>query len=250
MFAECSLVLVYIDDHLCKLNIDVRLSKEIMTSLTKRCVAEFAGTLTLVAVVVGSGIMGTNLTHDTAVALLVNMFSTVFALGLLVYLLGPISGAHFNPIVTTAFWMRKSLNTVDTVMYTVAQIIGAIAGALLANSMFDLNPFQTSTHVRSSAGLWIGEVVASAGLVAVIFTLVDRGTTNIIPIAAPVWIGSAYLFTSSTSFANPAVTIGRIFSNTFAGIAPASVGAFVVAQFFGAAIGIGIAKSLTIAKEL
>ncbi len=215
-----------------------------MKSLVKSTAAEFFGTAILVMVVVGSGIMGTNLSPDTGVALLINMFSTVLALGLLIFILGPLSGAHFNPIVTFVFLLRRTIEPKTALSYVAAQIAGAIAGAVVANAMFDLNAIQKSTHVRSSLGLWLGEVVASAGLIIVIFTLIDRQISHLIPIAVPVWIGSAYLFTSSTSFANPAVTIGRIFSDTFAGIASASVLGFIIAQLIGALLGAAITTTL------
>ena len=216
-----------------------------MNRLLRKLGAELSGTAVLVAVVVGSGIMGTALSPDTGIALLINMFSTVSALGLLIFLLGPLSGAHFNPVVSLVMLWRRAISFPHAAFYTVAQVIGGILGALLANAMFDQKVVQTSTHVRSSSGLFIGEIVATAGLVTIIVTLIDRTQATLIPIAVPAWIASAYLFTSSTSFANPAVTIGRIFSNTFAGIAPASVATFVLCQCAGAALGIVISKTLT-----
>ena len=215
-----------------------------MSALKNRSIAEFAGTGMLVLVSAGSGIMGTALSADVGIALFIDMIATVFALGLLILLLGPISGAHLNPIVTAVFAWRKAISLREAISYGVFQILGAITGAILANVMFDQNAFQTSTHTRSSVGLWIGEIIASAGLVIVIFTLIDRKSAHLISIAAPVWIGSAYFFTSSTSFANPAVTIGRVFTNTFTGIAPSSVAGYVIAQFIGAAIGALLVRAL------
>lgn len=216
-----------------------------MTLVFRKLCAEFFGTAILVAIVVGSGIMGTNLTQDTAVALLINAISTGLGLGLLIWLWGPISGAHFNPAVTLIERIHNRIGTSIAALYIVAQIAGAIAGALLANAMFDLQIIQTSTHDRVSAGTFIGEIVATAGLIVVINIFINRSLPALIPIAVPVWIMSAYFFTSSTSFANPAVTIGRIFSNTFAGIAPGSVLAFIAAQIIGAILGLVIAQQNT-----
>jgi glycerol uptake facilitator-like aquaporin len=207
--------------------------------------AEFAGTATLVAVVVGSGIMGTNLSSDSGVALLINAFSTVFALGLLILVVGPISGAHFNPVVSITQWLGKNLSGMQAFAYIVAQVFGAIFGAILANLMFNLGAISIATHQRTSAGTIIGEVLATAGLIVVIGVLSHRGQESLMPVAVPAWIGSAYFFTSSTSFANPAVTVGRIFSNTFAGIAPDSVAPFILAQLVGALIGFAIVKGIT-----
>ena len=216
-----------------------------MQSNLKKTVVEFVGTAILVCVVVGSGIMGTNLSNDNAVSLLVNAISTIFALALLILLLGPVSGAHFNPAVTLVQLFSKRVNLVTAVGYSIAQILGAISGALVANSMFNLSLIQISTNSRVSTGTLIGEVIATAGLVALIQILLQRKQDALIAVSVAAWIGSAYLFTSSTSFANPAVTIGRIFSDTFAGIAPASVLPFIAAQLLGAAVGFGAAKALT-----
>jgi glycerol uptake facilitator-like aquaporin len=216
-----------------------------MQSNLKKTVVEFVGTAILVCVVVGSGIMGTNLSNDNAVSLLVNAISTIFVLALLILLLGPVSGAHFNPAVTLVQLFSKRVNLVTAVGYSIAQILGAISGALVANSMFNLSLIQISTNSRVSTGTLIGEVIATAGLVALIQILLQRKQDALIAVSVAAWIGSAYLFTSSTSFANPAVTIGRIFSDTFAGIAPASVLPFIAAQLLGAAIGFVAAKALT-----
>jgi glycerol uptake facilitator-like aquaporin len=215
-----------------------------MQSNLKKTVVEFVGTAILVCVVVGSGIMGTNLSNDNAVSLLVNAISTIFVLALLILLLGPVSGAHFNPAVTLVQLFSKRVNLVTAVGYSIAQILGAISGALVANSMFNLSLIQISTNSRVSAGTLIGEVIATAGLVALIQILLQRKQDALIAVSVAGWIGSAYFFTSSTSFANPAVTIGRIFSDTFAGIAPASALPFIAAQLLGAAIGFVAAKAL------
>ena len=214
-------------------------------NLLGQTAAEFFGTATLVCVVVGSGIMGTNLSHDLGIALLINTISTIFALALLILTLGPISGAHFNPAVTLVLVVTKQQKPTDALAYIPAQIAGAIVGSLLANLMYDLPAAQISTHARVSTGTLIGELLATAGLIAVIGILSRRGQSHLIAVAVAAWIGSAYFFTSSTSFANPAVTLGRIFSNTFAGIAPESVVPFIAAQLVGAALGILLVRAAT-----
>jgi glycerol uptake facilitator-like aquaporin len=216
-----------------------------MAKLFGKAVAEFSGTALLVSVVVGSGIMGTNLSQDAGVALLINAFSTIFALALLILVLGPISGAHFNPAVSVVQLFSRQQPIAETLTYIVAQIAGAISGAILANAMFDLPAIQFSTHDRVSSGMLIGEFVATAGLVALIGILSSRDQGKYISVAVAAWIGSAYFFTSSTSFANPAVTIGRVFTDTFAGISAASVLPFIAAQLVGAAIGLAISKGIS-----
>jgi glycerol uptake facilitator-like aquaporin len=209
-----------------------------------KVLAEFVGTGLLVAVVVGSGIVGSSLSQDAGVALLINAFSTVFALALLIYVVGPISGAHFNPAVTIVELATKKLAASQALLYIAAQILGAIGGSILANVMFNQAAIQFSTHARISTGTFIGEVLAPAGLLVVIGVLSHRGQVAIIPVAVAGWIGSAYFFTSSTSFANPAVTIGRVFTNTFAGIAPDSVMPFIAAQLIGALIGMLVVRGV------
>lgn len=215
-----------------------------MPSLLTKAVAEFAGTALLVCIVVGSGIMGTNLSTDMAVALLVNTASTVFGLALLIMVLGPVSGAHFNPAVTLVMLAKKSVSTKQVLAYIPAQVLGAVTGAIGANIMFDQAAFQVSDKARITQGTFLGEVIATAGLIIVILILVARKNDTHVAIAVAAWIGSAYFFTSSTSFANPAVTVGRVFSDSFAGIDPASVAPFVLAQLIGAAIGFFLAKPL------
>jgi glycerol uptake facilitator-like aquaporin len=218
--------------------------------LTRRLVAEFLGTGLLVAVVVGSGIAAQKLSPtDTGLQLLQNSLTTVFGLGVLILLFGPVSGAHFNPVVSAVDWAigrrtHTGLSGRDVIAYTVAQILGGIGGALLANLMFGLAAAQISQHVRAAPGLWLGELVATAGLIAVILTLARTGRAPLSAAAVAAWIGAAYWFTSSTSFANPAVTIARMFSDTFAGIAPTSVPMFIVFQILGAALGAGLAVFL------
>jgi glycerol uptake facilitator-like aquaporin len=213
--------------------------------ILRKWLAEYIGTATLVCVVVGSGIMGTNLSKDSGVALLINALSTIFALALLILIIAPISGAHFNPAVSLVQVIRREMNASEFAAFVSAQIAGAITGAIVANVMFDLQAIQISTNERVSTGTLIGEVIATAGLITVIFVLVARSQDKLIPVAVAAWIGSAYLFTSSTSFANPAVTIGRVFSDTFAGINPGSVLPFIIAQLVGAILGIAIVKGVT-----
>ena len=216
-----------------------------MIKILRKWLAEYIGTATLVCVVVGSGIMGTNLSKDSGVALLINAFSTIFALALLILIIAPISGAHFNPAVSLVQVLRHEMNAVEFLSFISAQIAGAISGAIIANVMFDLEAIQISTNERVSTGTLVGEVIATAGLITVIFVLVARAQDKLIPVAVAAWIGSAYFFTSSTSFANPAVTIGRVFSDTFAGINPASVLPFIIAQLIGAMLGVALVKGVT-----
>ena len=216
-----------------------------MINILRKWLAEYIGTATLVCVVVGSGIMGTNLSKDSGVALLINAFSTIFALALLILIIAPISGAHFNPAVSLVQVLRREMNAVEFLSFISAQIAGAISGAIIANVMFDLEAIQISTNERVSTGTLVGEVIATAGLITVIFVLVARSQDKLIPLAVAAWIGSAYFFTSSTSFANPAVTIGRVFSDTFAGINPASVLPFIIAQLIGAMLGVALVKGVT-----
>ena len=216
-----------------------------MRTTIGKSIAEFFGTALLVCVVIGSGIMGTNLSQDAGIALIINTFSTIFALVLLIFVLAPVSGAHFNPVVSLVQLFSKSQKVSETLSYIVAQIAGAISGAVLANIMFSQEALQVSTRVREGFGLLIGEVIATAGLVALIGILSKRNQGNLIPLAVAGWIGSAYFFTSSTSFANPAVTIGRVFSNTFAGIEPGSVLPFIAAQLVGAALGMLAVRAVT-----
>jgi len=210
-----------------------------------KLVSEFVGMALLACVVVGSGIMGTNLSPDAGVALLINTVSTIFALAILILILGPISGAHFNPAVTLVSLFNKSMQAKDAIAYIAVQIVGAITGAIVANAMFDLAVIQISGTERITVGKLIGEVIATAGLITVIGVLVARAQTTLIPVVVSGWIGSAYFFTSSTSFANPAITIGRVFSDTFAGIAPNSVAPFIAAQLVGAALGLFVVKAVT-----
>jgi glycerol uptake facilitator-like aquaporin len=198
-----------------------------------------------VAVVVGSGIMGSKLSADIGVVLLINALSTILALGLLILLLTPISGAQLNPVVSLSLVFMKSAKVRDAAPISLAQFAGAIGGAMAANAMFDLKVVQFAQMQRSTYGSFLGEVIATAGLILIILTLISRKQEKLLPIAVSAWIGSAFFFTSSTSFANPAVTVGRVFSNTFAGIAPESVLPFIFAQIIGAMIGIAISKGVS-----
>ncbi|GAA2641931.1 MIP/aquaporin family protein [Dactylosporangium fulvum] len=218
-------------------------------TLWRRLLAEFLGTALLVTAVVGSGIMATELSDDIGLQLLENSIATAFALGALILTFGPVSGAHFNPVVSAADWFlgRRTgtgLTGRDLAGYVTAQTFGAIGGAVLADLMFALPAVDFSTKDRTAGHLWLGEVVATAGLILLIFALARAGRAAVAPAAVGAYIGAAYWFTSSTSFANPAVTIGRSFTETFAGIAPASVPGFVVAQFAGLVAGVGLVLAL------
>ncbi|WP_142064023.1 aquaporin [Pseudarthrobacter sp. B4EP4b] len=214
-------------------------------ALWRRAVAELLGTALLVAIVVGSGIAAQQLSpNDIGLQLLQNSTATVLGLTVLILVFGPVSGAHFNPVVSLADWFlgrrtRSGLTLPEVGVYAAAQAAGAVGGSMLANAMFDVGT-SISVKDRATAGHLLSEVVATAGLILLIFAL---AATNRGALAAPAvgaYIGAAYWFTSSTSFANPAVTVGRIFSDTFAGIAPGSVPPFVIAQLVGAAIGLGL----------
>jgi glycerol uptake facilitator-like aquaporin len=218
-------------------------------TLGRRALAEAVGSAALVAVVVGSGIQATELTDDAGVQLLANSLATVFGLGVLIALLGPVSGAHFNPVVTLAAWFtgRRTADGItgrDVAAYLPAQTAGAVGGAMLADAMFARPLVQWSTQDRSAGHLWLGELVATTGLILLIFGLGRTGRVHFGPMTVASYIGAAYWFTSSTSFANPAVTVGRAFTDTFAGIAPASIGPFVAAQLAGAVLGLVLVTAL------
>ncbi len=213
----------------------------IRPALARPLLAEFSGTMLLLTAVIGSGIMAERLADgNDAVALLANTLATVFALFVLIEVFGPISGAHFNPVVTIIFGRTASLQIGGVLLYICAQLGGAAVGAMLANVMFDLPALQWAAKARGGTGQWIAEVVATAGLVLVI-ARADSGRAGALVAA---YIGSAYWFTSSTSFANPAAAFGRMFSDTFAGIAPASFSAFVAAQLCGGVVGVAVHRVL------
>ncbi|MFJ9807585.1 aquaporin [Streptomyces sp. NPDC101158] len=218
-------------------------------SLGRRALAELIGTAALVAIVVGSGIQATALTDDVALQLLADSLATVFGLGVLIGLLGPVSGAHFNPAVTLALWWTgrrdgDGLELRAVAAYVPAQIAGGLGGAVLANAMFAEPLVRLSTHDRSAGHLWLGEIVATAGLVLLVLGLGRTARQRLGPVLVPSYIGAAYWSTSSTSFANPAVSLARAFSDTFAGIAPASVPPFVAAQLVGAGVGVALSVAL------
>lgn len=214
-------------------------------SLARRATAEGVGAGLLVMIVVGSGIAASRLSPgDVGLQLLENAVATAAGLVALILALGPVSGAHFNPVVTLADRVLGGTTSRDAIVYVIAQIAGGCVGAIVANLMFDLPAVTLSDHVRSSGGLWLGEVVASFGLILVILGVVRSGRASAAAFAVGAYIGAAYFFTSSTSFANPAVTIGRMLTDTFTGIAPSSVPAFVLAQIVGALIAVGLALFL------
>lgn len=204
-----------------------------MTALSKKIFSEFLGTAALVGVVVGSGIMAENLASgNTALALLANALATFWGLYFLITCLGQFS-AHFNPAVSLIFFIKKDLDSKTFTYFIIFQTLGAICGALLANAMFDLDIFQISEKLRTGSNLWLSEGVATAGLILII--LLSPKEKTAIMVAS--YIGAAYWFTSSTSFANPAVTIGRVFSDTFTGIEPYSAMYFILYQLIGALVG-------------
>ena len=213
--------------------------------LGRRAFAELVGTGLLVAAVVGSGIAAARLSPgDIGLELLENTVATVGALIALILALGPVSGAHLNPVVTLTDRFFGGISTVDTTAYIAAQTAGAVCGSVLANAMFALPAFESSTRARSTGPLWLAEVVATFGLVLVIFAVVRSGQASAAPLAVGAYIGGAYFFTSSTSVANPAVTIGRMFSDTFAGIKPSSAPMFIAAQIGGGALAVAAIKIL------
>ncbi|MCH8622794.1 MIP/aquaporin family protein [Undibacterium sp. TS12] len=207
-----------------------------MTGLARRLVAEGLGTAMLLAVVVGSGIMAERLAGgNVAIALLANAIATGAGLIALILMFGPVSGAHFNPVVTLSEAVQKNLPGRDVLPYLLVQVLGAFAGVAAAHGMFDLPLFAASEHVRTGLSQWWSEFVASFGLIAVIISC-SRSRPTVTPFAVAAYITAAYWFTSSTSFANPAVTLARAATNTFAGIRPADAPGFIVAQLLGAAV--------------
>jgi glycerol uptake facilitator-like aquaporin len=214
--------------------------------LLRKLFTEALGTALLLAVVIGSGIMAERLASgNMAVALLANTLATVGGLYVLIEVLGPVSGAHFNPAVSAVMALRGGLPKAALLPYIAAQLLGAMLGAWLAHAMFDMAIIQFSTHVRSGTGQWIAEAVATAGLLLVIL----RAPPARVAAMVAAYIGAAYWFTASTSFANPAAAFGRMFSDSFAGIAPSSVAAFVAAQLVGACLGWGLHLALGVASD-
>ena len=215
----------------------------------RRLLAEFIGTGLLVAVVVGSGIAATRLTGDGALRLLVNSSVTVLGLAVLIVVFAPSGGAHFNPVVTGADWVLargtlRGYGLGEAAAVIACQVAGAVGGAALADAMFAVPALAVSAHHRGGGPLLLSEVVATAGLLLVIVALARSGRTQHAPWAVAAWIGAAYWFTASTSFANPAVTIGRTLTDTYAGIAPASAPGFIAAQIIGGTLGTALAMVL------
>ena len=212
-----------------------------MPALARKLIAEALGTALLLTVVIGSGVMAERLAGgNAAIALLANTLATMAGLYILIEVFGPVSGAHFNPAVSAVMAWRGELPKIALLPYISAQLLGAMLGAWLANAMFELPILQLSTHVRSGSGQWLAEVIASAGLLLVIL----RSPAGRAAPMVACYIGAAYWFTASTSFANPAAAFGRMFADSFAGIAPASVAGFIVAEFAGAALGLGLHYAL------
>jgi glycerol uptake facilitator-like aquaporin len=216
-----------------------------MADLSRRLAAEAAGTCLLVATVVGSGLMAERLTADVALQLLCNALATAAMLGVLISLLQPISGAHFNPVVSLVMGLRGALGWRHVPAYAAAQVGGGIAGTWLVHLMFGEPVLQVAGTVRWGAGLWIAEAVAAFGLVAVILLGARRAT----PVLVAAYVGAAYWFTSSTSFANPAVTIARMLSDSFSGIRPGDGAAFIVAQIVGGLLAMAAARWLAATPE-
>ncbi len=212
-----------------------------MADLRRQCVAEFVGTALLVATVVGSGIAAQRLSpNDVGLELLENALATGAGLVAIILAIGPISGAHMNPLVSLADAFFGGLPWRSVPGYIAAQVAGAVCGAIVANLMFGAAAVSLATHVRGSGGLWLAEIVATVGLLLTIFGVVRSGRADVAPFAVGAYITAAYWFTSSTSFANPAVTIGRMFSDSFAGIAPISASGFIVSQLLGGLIAVGL----------
>lgn len=213
-------------------------------SAAQRIAAEFLGTALLLATVIGSGIMGANLSAaDGALALLGNTLPTGAILIVLITVLGPVSGAHFNPAVSGVFWLRREISSRLAVAYVLAQLCGALAGVLVAHAMFDLPLLQLASKVRTGPGQWFAEGVATFGLILTILGTL-RARPEAVAVNVGLYITAAYWFTASTSFANPAVTVARAFSDTFAGIRPSDVAPFIAAQLGGAIIAMGLVSWL------
>ena len=213
-------------------------------------VAEFLGTALITATVIGSGIMAQSLTRDVLLQLLVNTFATVLILGLVIWLLAPVSGAYFNPVVLLVAFIRRELSALQLLTFSAVQVAGAASGAILAHALFNRALITPSTFERDGSWLFLSEVVATAGLIATIFIAKNQGRGDNAFWLVPLWIGGAYIFTSSTSFANPAITLGRSLTDSFAGIAIASVPVFIAAQLLGALLGHALANLLVpVAKD-
>ena len=210
---------------------------------------ELFGTATLLLVVIGSGIMATNISSDVGVQLTINSAATGLMLYILITLLGPVSGAHFNPVVTAIQLFKKAISPSLAAAYLIAQLVGAVIGVALANFIFNLPVIEISQKDRTGAELFVSEILATAGLVFIIFTAIAQKAESKIPVLVGAYISAAYFFTSSTSFANPVVTVARTLSDTFAGIAPASVLPFIAAQILGALLGLALTKFINSPDE-
>jgi arsenate reductase len=226
-----------------RLSIDT-LSVAMTAPLPRRLLAEFLGSGFLACVVIGSGIAAASLSRDTGLQLLENAAATAAGLFAIILMFGPVSGGHFNPVVSVVDAVFGGVAWRDALAYIPAQIGGCIAGAMAANGMFELPAISISTHDRATPAHLLAEVIATLGLLLVIFSLARTRRSQTAPAAVGAYIGAAYWFTSSTSFANPAISIGRMFSDTFAGIAPASVPGFAMAQIVGAAIAVAVIRTL------
>ena len=210
-------------------------------TLGRRALAEALGTGLLIVAIIGSGIMAQRLSpNDVGLQLLENAAATGAALVGLILIFGTVSGAHFNPAVTITARAHGTIDTPDAIIHVAAEIVGGGAGAILANVMFELPAFELSTQTRSSGALWLSEVVATIGLLMVIHGCIRTGRSHAVPYAVGFWIAGAYWFTSSTSFANPAVTIARTLSDSFAGIRPSSAPMFILMQLIGTVIALGL----------
>ena len=217
--------------------------------LRKKFLGEFIGTALLVATVVGSGAMAQFITEDVGVQLLINTVATIFMLALLIYVFAGISGSHFNPLVSLAEFFFKRLSGQELLAYVIAQFAGGVLGTVIANTMFGRQAIVASEFIRSGRGIWLGEIVATAGLLMLIHLLQSQKKSDAAPLVVAGWIGAAYFFTSSTSFANPAVTFARAWTDTFSGIAPESVPLFIVFQVAGAILGVAIASAFVTKEE-
>jgi glycerol uptake facilitator-like aquaporin len=217
--------------------------------MLKKLSAEFLGSLLLASSVVGSGIMATTLTQDIGIQLFVNTITTVFMLFVIITLFSSISGAHFNPLVTIVELFYKRVTFQEAALFVVSQIIGTSVGVVVANLMFNRPAIEESTFTRSGSYLFLAEVVATAGLILSILLLRHQNKGSMAAVIVPAWIGAAYIFTSSTSFANPAITFARSLSDSFAGISIKSVPMFILAQCFGAVLGVLLAAMLTTEKK-
>jgi glycerol uptake facilitator-like aquaporin len=215
----------------------------------RKTIAEAVGTATLLLVVIGSGVMATNLSKDIGVQLTINSAATGLILYILITLLGPISGAHFNPVVTAIQLFKKNITASLAAAYLAAQLFGAVIGVALANFIFNLPIIEISQKDRTGAELFVSEILATAGLVFIIFTAIAQKSEAKIPVLVGAYISAAYFFTSSTSFANPAVTVARTLSDSFAGIAPSSVAPFIAAQILGAVLGLVLTKFINSPNE-